>query len=160
MTHFMSPQAARQAIDLGIVDAQHFSRCCHSDGIGIGPPLTCTEPALIVCGGCQRGTCAEPYHAYLQFVTTRDGGPYDRSGAKFFYHCEQCVDFLCVRCLGIQDDYPCAPSQLEEHLFECPQCHAKVTISKVEDVDMTGAICELVKFPSARIRLDDDPAKP
>jgi hypothetical protein len=114
---------------------------------------------MVICGACGHGTCLDASHAYGRFCTLRDAAsPYDRAGSRFFYRCESCQDFLCVVCLGIAEDYPCEPSQLENHRFSCPSCGNAVRIVRTDDVDQVGVVEVLADCPSRMLRMGNEPA--
>lgn len=109
----------------------------------------CSNPGVLTCTGCGVTRCADPYHAYLQFCTLRAGQPFSTQGSKFFYRCDACAAFLCVTCLGIQDDYPCAPDALESHPFVCRHCDGAVRVVRVDNVDMAGVVGAMLSMLDA-----------
>ena len=111
---------------------------------------------MVVCGACGNGRCLDAYHVYTGFCTLRDSSPFDAAGSKFFYRCESCCDFLCVDCLGIANDYPCAPGELEGYPFRCPNCGGLVKIIRADGVDYKGIAELLASCPSRMLRLSSE----
>ena len=147
MEPMMSPQALKQMLALErSAESPHNAGTARFLARGRQPVL---RGGSRLCGRCGLATCTEPYHVYSKFITTRDGSPFATKGSKFYYRCEKCCDFLCTRCLGIEDDYPCAPSQLERYIFHCPRCQGDVKIDRIDGVDMTGASEQMIQHPVA-----------
>jgi hypothetical protein len=152
----MTPSALNQLVLLGAVRPETLTRrCCHRELRG--DVWQCPRPAMVICGACGNGTCLDAYHAYGWFCTLRDAQSlFDRAGSKFFYRCESCHDFLCVNCLGIADDYPCEPSQLENYRFRCTTCGGLVRIIRTDGVDHVGVVEVLADWPSRMLQVGND----
>jgi hypothetical protein len=108
-------------------------------------PKACRKPAEAVCVACTRGTCDVPRHACDWFCTPLPPGDADSPGTKLFYWCETCKGPVCSRCLGIEEEYPCLPEQVLFYRFPCPNCGGAVRVVAVPDVDMEGAVKELLR---------------
>jgi hypothetical protein len=146
----MTPSSVQQFVTLGLVTPESLSRCCHREFRG--DVWRCPHPEAVICGGCGNGRCLEPYHVYSRFCTVRDSTMFEATGSKFFYRCESCCDFLCVYCLGIADDYPCPPSELESYPFRCPRCGGAAEVHRVDGVDYKGVVEVLASCPSRMLR--------
>jgi hypothetical protein len=150
----ISPKALNQLVQIGAVNGNTLPRrCCHREFRG--DIWQCPQPALVICGACGKGTCLDAYHAYSRFCTVSDPKLWcEKVGSKFYYRCEHCLDFLCVVCLGIADDYPCEPSQLENYPFRCPKCQGIVRVVRQDGVDHAGVVAALSECPSRMLQLN------
>src|SRR6186997_1191557 len=99
----MSPKVLTQMMQMGIVQS-FSSQCNHREGLLPELAVRCPQPGVVICGGCGRASCTDPRHVYLRFMTTRGVFSYLETGTKFYYRCERCWNFLCIYCLGIEDD--------------------------------------------------------
>lgn len=153
MKTMMSPHALKMMLKTGITQGT-LQQCCHREGFSPEKMVQCHEQGLIVCGGCGIATCTNPFHAFARFITIRDGSPFDDTGSKFYYRCEACSNFLCTRCLGIEEDYPCPPNQLERHIFLCPRCRGDVKIYRINHVDMQVVVEQMVQHPSGMLCIE------
>jgi hypothetical protein len=144
----LSPQAASQLMNLGIVESN--VPCAHRE---MDPatlrPKPCESTADVVCVACLTGACEAAYHLYCRFCTLLPPGDLLEAGTKLFYWCGSCRSPVCVRCLGIQDDYPCAPDQVLSYRFHCPACRGQIQVVPVLDVDMEGVARECLRWVQA-----------
>jgi hypothetical protein len=95
--------------------------------------------------GGLRGT----YHLFGRFCTLLPPGDMFRPGTKLFYWCGTCRAPVCVRCLQIQDDYPCPPDQVLSYRFHCPACAGQIQVVPVLDVDFEGLAQECLRWAKA-----------
>jgi hypothetical protein len=148
----VTPRTFQFLLDRAPGGTPHHRPCSHLESTGIDVS-ECERQAVIICGGCGHGTCLDAFHAYCRFGTLRDGVPHERSGAKFHYYCRSCHSFLCTTCLGLRDEYPCPPEQLERHVFRCTRCGAELNASRLDHADMDDFVDALADLPSSMLRL-------
>ena len=144
----LSPQALSQMANLGIVKPN--IQCAHRefDPVTMGAKQ-CESDADVVCPACTTGACEEPYHLFGRFCTVLPQGDMFSPGTKLFFWCGTCHGPVCVRCLGIQDDYPCPPDQVLSHRFHCPACRALIQVAPVLNVDFEGVARECLRWTKA-----------
>lgn len=144
----LSPQAAAQMMNLGI--AKSSIQCMYNEmNMATMEPKRCQSAASVICVACVTGACEEPYHIYARFCTLLPPGNMFSSGTKLFYWCGSCHGPVCVRCLQIEDDYPCKPEQVLSYRFHCPACGAQIQVVPVLNVDMQGVAKECLRWSQA-----------
>jgi hypothetical protein len=144
----LSPQAASQLMNRGIVPST--VQCAHREmDVVTLQPKQCESVAAVLCVACTTGACEAAYHLYGRFCTLLPPGDLLGPGTKLFYWCGTCRGPVCVRCLEIQDDYPCAPDRVLSYRFHCPGCRSLIQVVPVLDVDMEGVARECLKWAQA-----------
>ena len=144
----LSPRAASQMVNLGIAGSS--VQCAHRE---MDPatmrPKQCGSAASVLCVACTTGACEESYHLYGRFCTLVPPGDMLRPGTKLFYWCGSCHGPVCVRCLQIEDDYPCAPEKVLSYRFHCPACNEQIQVRPVLNADMDGVAKECLRWTRA-----------
>jgi hypothetical protein len=144
----ISPQAAAQMMNMGILTSS--VQCAYKEmNFATMQPKQCPSVASVVCVACNMGTCEESYHIYGSFCTLLPPGDMFSSGTKLFYWCGSCHGPVCVRCLQIEDDYPCNPEQVLSYRFHCPACGGQIQIVPILNVDMEGVTRECLRWARA-----------
>src|SRR5260221_13420590 len=131
---YLSPTDLVFALNYGVVRTN--MTCSHKEmDMASFQTKNCEGQARVLCIGCVKGTCSEPFHVYERFCTLLPPhGPFEE-GVKFFYWCPHCKGPVCSYCLGIQDDYPCAPEQVVDYPFKCPACRQSLQVVPVFQAD-------------------------
>jgi hypothetical protein len=143
-----SPHVIAQMTNLGITRAS--IQCAHRElDMGSIQPRRCEASAVVVCAACSTGACAESFHVFGSFCTVLPPGDMFTPGTKMFYWCTSCRGPVCVRCLEIEDDYPCPPDQVLSFRFLCPTCRGHVQIVPVLEADMERIAGECLRWARA-----------
>ena len=109
----------------------------------------CESDAKVICPACTTGACEEPYHLFGRFCTVLPPGDMFSPGTKLFFWCGTCHSPVCVRCLGIQDDYPCPPDQVLSYRFYCTACRSQIQVAPALNVDYEGVARECLRWTKA-----------
>lgn len=144
----VDPSALAQMVNMRIVTT-HL-QCAHREAdLATMEPKQCPAQAIVVCMACVMGACEESFHVYGRFCTVIPPEGMFEAGTKLFYWCPSCRGPVCVRCLGIEDDYPCPANRVLSHRFACPVCARNIQVVPVLQVDMRGVALEFLRWARA-----------
>jgi len=144
----ISPQAAAQMMNLGIV--RSGIQCAYKEmNFATMEPRPCSSAASVVCVACAMGACEEFFHLGMRFCTLLPPDDAFSLGTKLFYWCGSCHGPVCIRCLQIEDGYPCDPEQVLSYRFHCPACGGQIQIVPVLNVDLEGVTKECLRWARA-----------
>jgi hypothetical protein len=121
--------------------------CSHSElDSSLSHAVRCQGAAVVRCVACGKGACRHPFHIHCAFLTVQPSCDPFSSGTRYVYLCDGCRGPVCVRCLGIEDDYPCPADQVPAYPFKCPKCGAILRVATITAADMERAGFEFLQL--------------
>ena len=151
---------SNEIVDAELLDATHSKDCTTEAGTTephcghrehdptnfSDPVKECSRTTEAQCVSCMEGRCSTGWHTYLAFCTITPGNnsPFD-ANTKFFYWCDDCQGPVCVRCLDLEDDYPCPFEELMSFPFHCPSCYQAVRVVATPEMTEEGVADFLIE---------------
>ena len=142
----VSPKALGQLVNLGIVNTS--THCGHKeqDIFDFEKVKECPNEIAVQCTSCTKGRCNDPWHIMSYFCTIVPGDNPFSNGTKFFYWCDYCRGPICIRCMDLDDGYPCEIEALTSFRFQCPNCHRLVRVVTNFNASMETVADNLIKW--------------